>query len=112
MKPSCSPCTDRTARAEVYRKAAKMLEDRQCVSWFSCHAILQAMHGGSWPLREGVTFDPSDYPEVAAYGELMRPHADVSASRWFDGWDIEEHQSQRILMLCFMAEMVEAGDVP
>lgn len=98
-------------RAELYRQAAKLMEDGAVE--FSCHAIVKAQTG-DLP-RE---FFARDYPEVMTYGDAFRPPHVVrgATTPWFlnelcAGVVTEEVNAVRVLMLCFAAAMVETGDL-
>lgn len=101
----------REERAATYREAARLIEEKRCVSWFSCHAIVQAMSDGVWTLGDEEDFIPENYPLVTAYGEWMRPDFCEGPAHWF-GHEVsmDEQRDQRVLMLCLMAAMVETGD--
>lgn len=96
--------TDRAKRAAMYREAANIVE---CgIDAHSCHAIYRATGLGvpdEWEKR----LPCSDADE---YDELFRPD---DPGAWGESWGIcwgDERHDCRVVALCFMAAMVEAGD--
>ena len=88
-------CTDRAKRAEVYREAADLIPK----DYASCFAVNKVVSGH----HECGT------SEARAYEELFAPY--VKTFAWGEQWGEEpERTNCRILALCFMAAMVEAGD--
>jgi hypothetical protein len=109
-------CTDTTKvkKAAIYRQAARLLEQKACHSpdrynrngtvrvKFTCCAIAEA---------EGI-FPKWNYGEKES--KLVEHYTDTfgleGGGNWFGSdWD-DRVQDHRILALCFMAAMVEAGD--
>ena len=89
--------------ADVYRNAAKLVEDG--VTPFSCNAINYAVGDFSYT-----------HPAVVSYKAAMAPEgfsavrvADFEGS-YPDNVPPPDAENHRILALCFMAAMVEAGD--
>lgn len=87
---------NRRAGAAIYRAAAKRISECDYGA-FSCVTISQA--GG----------DSEDY------AKLFRPSEKEDSALWGMGWseDIKNWRQRnncRIIALCFMAAMVEAGD--
>lgn len=99
-----SRCTDRAAKASIYRKAARRIECDK--DQYSCVAIANAP-GGSAAMAE-------TYADVFAYGlEDPENEWETSAGKLqikgfsesaFEGYDT---QSMRVLALCFMAAITE-----
>jgi hypothetical protein len=95
-----------TDRAKVYRNAARFLErgtHRYVVAGYSCLAIAKAVKGKAYtghPSRDGFRY--ADLSEVKGY---IDAYGAENVEVWnFDGRD------HRVIALCFMAAMVEAGD--
>ena len=90
-------CTDRRADAAIYRAAAKLLEDGE--SRWACFAIKRASKR-----RLGCK----------AFRAVFGPSRDNSVHRlegwWGNSYFKPDAEGPRILALCFMAAMVEAGD--
>lgn len=89
--------------AAIYRKAAKLLEDeREC---FACCAISVAVHGKTYALQECAG-------ARALFVSKFRPHTYDGNGPFFGYYTDDPVQANdaRILALCFMAAMVEAGD--
>ena len=85
-------------RAAIYRKAARRIE-RAAHGMFSCSTLNTITGDGEAARRYAELFRPEDYN-----GECWG-HA------WANGWDQwRERNACRIVALCFMAAMVEAGD--
>lgn len=89
--------------AAVYRKAAKLIED--CREELSCRAIANAAYGSHWTKSQ--------------WNRVVHPYSDTFAAtedyardgNWLDHvLNCSEQQDWRVLALCFMAVMVEAGD--
>ena len=98
-----SPSTDTANKedAAIYRAAAELVADpRQ--NWASCYAVNFAARG-----MRGE-FD-APHPASERYSKLFSPRKvndpDVA---WGAEWD--DIHGCRVLALCFMAAMVEAGD--
>ena len=83
---------DATGDAAIYREAAKRLEDGRGI--FGCCAAIQ--HSGGEGYLPGGAHGKKMY---GVYPEGMR-----------GGWGPYGDNGARILALCFMAAMVEAGD--
>ena len=78
--------------AAVYREAARQIEEG--IQIWTCNA-LECL--GASPIPYAALFKPEDEHFDGSWG-----------TRWSDSY--EERQDCRILALCFMAAMVEAGD--
>lgn len=93
-----SPTTKNANRAKVYLKAAEYLA--QGKSAFSCCAVdLAARHS---PISQKWSKACDKYRRV-----FSQDNTDYFYSHmWDEGYEF----SQRLLALCFMAAMVEAGD--
>ena len=85
--------------ANVYRKAARLMESGDDECDFSCDAI--------WASANYLTSARA----VIAYKATFNDSGTKSAF-WLDTDDMSESDGRnlRILMLCMMAAMVEAGD--
>ena len=107
--------TDTTKVAALYRKAAHLIEggawqpveddiDEWPTQKFSCWAITAAMG------RKKYQFGPEDRTpkEVKDYQYIFKPEEGNWC--WGDLWEEHERDDCRVLALCFMAAMVEAGD--
>lgn len=95
---------DRTAKAEIYRKAAKLLEDCATHSGelhtkvkFSCCAVAEA---------EGIFFL---WNYAKAHSDLVDQYRDIFDKDFGPDWQ-DGPRDHRITALCMMAAMVEAGD--
>lgn len=89
-------------RAEMYREAARICADNAYAQ--SCIEVACLFEG---------------YDEPNAYRNLFAPEnprpywlTRGNDSIWGDGYNVPEKEAQglRVLMLCLMAAMVEAGD--
>ena len=95
--------TGRAKRAEIYRKAAKLIEDevyhtgRESEVRFSCCAVAEA---------EGIF---SVWNSGRIRSRLADTYRELFPGNFGDEYN-EENQNHRILALCLMAAMVEAGD--
>jgi hypothetical protein len=91
---------DSAKRAEIYRKAARGMECRFLGLGWSCWAICKV--AGLEP------YDAADTPPliVRQYERIFSPYAPKHEHWWGHGWNHDD----KILALCFMAAMVEAGD--
>lgn len=89
-----SRALDATKRVAIYREAARRCETE--ATWGACIYIFFAGHGdteiGPW----------HEDPEVEIFRAMFKP--EDAGSLWW------EDNDPRILALCFMAAMVEAGD--
>lgn len=85
-------------RAAIYRKAAKMIEDKQACS--SCIALDFAGAGEESRRKYSAVFRPE------------KPDDPAGIFWWRDCGchGTRRYRDPRILALCFMAAMVEAGD--
>lgn len=105
--------TKHTTKAEIYSTAAKYLEDGKVCDSIkgACSAIGESMYPTLMRLDA--------YSKAEAQG-VLKPFEDLfkpdepyaSRSYWGNEWaetDAERNDC-RILALCFMASMVEAGD--
>jgi hypothetical protein len=88
--------TDR-AKAAIYREAARRIADKESIR--ACWAINDA--AGNWPSSLRRPYVEIILGGVCSTGDLYG---------WFEAYDHEEANEQRVLGLLFMAEMVEAGD--
>ena len=101
--------TERGAkRAAIYERAAMGCEFGLPDFELSCRAIANAAYGESWSDRQWNAV-------VNPYVRLMSPDGQISwrsCPSWLkdSGLPREEQKDWRILALCFMAAMVEAGD--
>jgi hypothetical protein len=88
--------------ADIYIKAAEMISLGH--SRWSCFAITDATDLADLPLTIG-------YGYVAAYSALFGPTsgAEHEYHPWWDKHALDG-QELRVLALCFMAAIVEAGD--
>jgi hypothetical protein len=100
--------TDKNSRAAIYRAAARQMEknfDRDLHNgayWYgACDNIAHVVTGSA--VR-------SDCAEALAFERVFRPKSVYAY--WGDEWGCnhDERRNIRILALCFMAAMVEAGD--
>ena len=98
-------CTDRAKRAAVYREAAYRVEFG--FHSFSCWAIEDVL---VVPLHGEETKEKDKHPLVRSYEKTFRPEACGWTHNWGVYWNGDERRDCRILALCFMAAMVEAGD--
>lgn len=101
-------CTEKNAkRAKAYRRAAQGCERLECDYTLSCRAIANAAYGHSWSDRQWDSM-------VNPYITLMAPHGEYSIQfpSWLKDADLDGVPTNdwRVLALCFMAAMVEAGD--
>lgn len=100
-------CTEGKARADVYRRAAELIADGS--ERYSCHAIEKAV--GTYP---------KNCPERRAYERALgknscgrRPYMlvmDFEEMWLYESPHIAAYRHHRVVALCFMAAMVEAGD--
>ena len=98
-----------TERAKVYRLAAANLEriEEPGVAYRSPYSCDQIGHACGWfPHIANRSAGRKFNALKARYKALFSPNADDDD--YWDGWD--DAQNERILALCFMAAMVEAGD--
>lgn len=92
--------TDRKARAQQYRDAARHLElgDTGC--------FVQSCRASCCVLRNTACDD-----EVVVYREYFMHDGHHEQNGWWNiGIHSDENSGARILALCLMAAMVEAGD--
>lgn len=96
-------CTDGTAK--IYREAARLSEKHGMgeSSSFCCNAIFITAEGAddgdlNWCRRDS-------HPLVVAFHRVYRPDGEDEGDPYF-GDDF----AARVVALCFMAAMVEAGD--
>lgn len=96
--------TEGRNRAELYRKAAKLMEDGDRNARGSCCWAI-----GLTKNPRIISFDGSMDDDCLAMKRIFRPRGGIfwmGATNYYD----EEAHDRRILALCFMAAMVEAGD--
>lgn len=97
-----SSCTDRAEKAKVYREAARIVDQGlypELVGGWSCLAVARATD----PEYTGRFESRSDrYKTVNAYVKVFPQIHGVSSE--------PNAIAIRVLALCFMAAMVEAGD--
>ena len=107
MKPN-SLSTDYCTRAEVYRKAALLMERAGPLTDYPCWCIsrIEKTDLHDWRVSPSVrpflaAFSDETYISLRSgeYLDLMHDSVSLKQERDFD-----------ILALCFMAAMVEAGD--
>ena len=101
-----TPSKSRKYRADIYRKAAASMEGGADPSPYSCDHIWRVC--------------VSRFKEDSSYEGLRDAYkAEFSGAEWWDqrgdGYFsgqpvVAEWREERILALCFMAAMVEAGD--
>lgn len=102
--------TDRAKRADIYRKAAWFVEQEELHGGgYSCYAILRAEDPSAFYSAVHQT------PALALYEKTFGHDARASGGyqqAWMlnAGPDYADIASCRVLALCFMAAMVEAGD--
>lgn len=109
MKPLRTSTDTTKKRTAIYRSAARALErgsryNGSPVS-YACHALELAEYGH--PLH------PTEHSSLCApMKEIFAPDSTASAwlSPYVGGVDFSSAECVRILALCFMAAMVEAGD--
>jgi hypothetical protein len=93
--------TDTAKRVELYREAARLVHVGQTRR--SCYAVAIAATGDE--------FGSSRVPEVKRYMKAMLDGEYFTAALpWDKEFDCAENDRIRVLLLCFMAAMVEAGD--
>jgi hypothetical protein len=95
-----SQSTETAKRAAIYREAARLIENDKMD--YSCCAIAEA---------QGI-FD--EWNRSKAESALVDGYADVmgsfkEAGGFCCGWT-DDGRDERVVALCFMAAMVEAGD--
>ena len=103
-----SPATrERRFDAQIYRDAAKLMESDRCPA--------EALGSCCWAIR--LTKKPSRPSMWCATDRHCRAMKRVYAPRQWHGYWMEiegesraDAHNRRILALCFMAAMVEAGD--
>jgi len=95
MKKTVAASTDRAKASSIYRQAAQNME-RKIGPEYSCWAINWVVSGGE---EAAGKMHPRKKDYRSPYEEALDVECNVFASR-----------SERILALCFMAAMVEAGD--
>jgi hypothetical protein len=97
------PSTDKRKRAAIYRSAAKAFEENK-PGWGGCMGIDYAC--------EALDVAGADSEELCLMKAVFAPRRDSIA--WLELRGLSESDSAqrdfRILALCFMAAMVEAGD--
>ena len=102
-------CTERTKkrkRAAAYRSAARMIEMDSVAGGWSCWALELAL---GVPLHGSASHPTAIHPDVIAYEDMYRPDSkSLYPHRWGEAFD--DPYNCRVLALCFMAAMVEAGD--
>ena len=92
-----APSTDRRA-AKVYRDAAVYIEKNGHVG---CYALQQ--------VTDGLTYGGS--PKLfAPYERFFKPRIQPFDGGWYGNLPEDEASNCRVLALCFLAAMVEAGD--
>ena len=103
--------TEGAARAAIYRKAAQMLESRAKSVWpngvyvdYACEAIETAI--GYWHRDGGCDLCATMRDVYKGNNHSVAWLAGISS----EDYDVDEDRNGRVLALCFMAAMVEAGD--
>ena len=103
--------TERTQAAQIYRDAAKLVEDGMADE--TCNAVQRRVLGREWY---------HDKTEVHAYAKTFAPDPEVM-ERLMSGYcfqfgvqlrsalDGDEFHGWRVLALCFAAAMAETGDL-
>lgn len=105
--------TDRKARAKVYRKAAMLCQNGEYASCFAVNQIVNGGHEGflkdtSQALRYARLFSPDETSDHGMpWGISWGNQLDKNGNKYFESSSIRQG---RVLALCFMAAMVEAGD--
>jgi hypothetical protein len=95
-----APSTDRTA-AKIYREAARILEQTPGAVCGCCWAIKMAIHNITPKAESGY-----DSPLHERAEKLF----DWYGENRFGFYEIKANRNARILAMCFIAAMVEAGD--
>ena len=94
----------RTRRADLFRAAARRMEDRERNSDYPCWniAILDGLSPEHW----------RDSRHVREFLSAFSGAADVTeqSNDYLDNIEIDYERDACILSLCFMAAMVERGD--
>lgn len=87
-----------TEGANLYRRAAKIAEESTCVA---CFALQLASNHGPYG------GPPSLFKK---FQKLFQPRRLPASGGWWGDVDNQDKQGARILGLCFMAAILEAGD--
>ena len=105
--------TDHAVVAAIYLDAAKLFEDGKVkdTGQGACSAIAEAMNP---TIHHSLAYDKERHAEkspVHDFTAIFSPNDDARYY-WGDGWGDtqEERNNARVVALCFMAAMVEAGD--
>lgn len=93
----------RTNTAPLYRKAARLLE-KHPGKWAACGAIRVVIG------EARVRVEAPNEPEVRAFSAFFAPDPKFPNGFWFGDCEAGKANDERIMALCFMAAMVEAGD--
>jgi hypothetical protein len=88
-------CSTPKSLAAVYRKAAKLVEDMECS--YACEAIGEVMDCIGFAHEQ-------DHPAL----RLLKPQRLSTCGGY---WHSDNGRDARVLGLCLMAAIVEAGDV-
>lgn len=88
--------TEKRKRAEIYRKAAEIVEENKCVGCWALQVASDGPYGGGRKILE--PFRKLFQPPVA----MMPPEGG-----WWGDVNVPENQEARILGLLFMAEIAQ-----
>lgn len=92
---STTPRRSSIRRAEIYRKAAKLIEDEEAD--YSCEAIGQVACRAGWA---ALCKENPDWPEML----MMEPESTASCGGW---WHNKHERDARVFGLCLAAAIAE-----